>query len=47
MTGPVVLQFCIILNDMPTAPYRLGEVSSFWRVWGYNWEDWFGASCLR
>ena len=31
---------------MPAVLYQLGEVSSFWRVWGYNWEDCFWACCL-
>ena len=46
MVGSDVLQIWVILIDIPAVPCRLGEVSSFWRVWGYDWEDCFGAFCL-
>ena len=47
MAGPDVLQLWIILNDMPVVLYQLGEVSSFWRVWGSNCENCSGTCCLR
>ena len=47
MAGPDVLQLWIILNDVPAVLYQLGEVSSFWRVWGNNWDNCFGNCCLR
>ena len=46
MVGPDVLQLWATLSDMPAVLYQLGEVSSFWRVWSYDWEDCFGACCL-